>query len=127
MARKQTPTLTEAELKIMRVLWEHKDSTVNDVMDKLPEENSLAYNTVLTTLRILEQKGYLKHSKQGRAHLFTPLVTKNQARQTAVKQMVSSFFNDSPELLLLSLVENDNISQDDIDKLKRMIKDGEGN
>ena len=127
MARKQTPTLTVAELKLMRIIWEHDESTVSDVMEKLPKESNLAYNTVLTTLRILEQKGYLNHFKKGRAHVFSSVVTKSQARTTALRQMVSSFFNDSPELLLLSLIESEDVTSEDIDKLKRMIKDGEEN
>ncbi len=79
MARKQTPTLTEAELRLMRILWEHNDSTVSDVMEKLPKENKLAYNTVLTTLRILEQKGYLieliyNNRNQNRKAQFYPVM-----------------------------------------------------
>lgn len=124
MARKQTPTLTEAELRLMRVLWELKKATVSDVMKHLPGELDLAYNSVLTTLRILEQKGYLRHTKLGRAHLFSPIVSKSEARQNVVRHMVSNFFNDSPELLLLSLVENEEISPEELDRLKEMISKG---
>lgn len=126
MARKITPTLTEAELRVMRILWEHDESTVSEVLEKLPKGSNLAYNTILTTLRILEQKGYLKHEKKGRAHVFSSLLSKSQARKTALSQMVSSFFNDSPELLLLSLLENEDITPEDIDRLKEMIKEEDG-
>lgn len=126
MARKKTPTLTEAELRLMRILWETEEATVNEVMEKIPQDNALAYNSVLTTLRILETKGYLKHYKKGRAHVYSPVVSKNQARKNVVRHLVSNFFNDSPELLLLSIVENEDVSPEDIEKLKAMIdKEGE--
>lgn len=122
MARKQTPTLTEAELRLMKVLWDVKEASVTEVMEQLPEDLNLAYNSVLTTLRILETKGYLSHKKSGRAHIYYPLVTKKQTRSNVVKHMMSSFFNDSPELLLLSLFDNDDLTKEDINKLKEMIK-----
>ena len=127
MARKKTPTLTEAELRLMKVIWELKEATVSDVVENLPKNSNLAYNTVLTTMRILEDKGYLKHSKNGRAHVYSALVSKNQARQSVVSHMVKSFFNDSPELLLVSLIENENISKEDIDSLKELINKQSGN
>lgn len=122
MARKRTPTLTDAELRLMQIIWEKGEATVNDVLDALPEDQTLAYNSVLTIMRILETKGYLGHRKEGRAHVYLPLVTEKQARKKAVRHMVSNFFNNSPELLLLSLVENDEITPEEIEKLKEMIK-----
>jgi len=122
MARKATPTLTEGELRLMQVIWQLGEGTVNDVMQALPGRTGLAYNTVLTTLRILERKGYLSHDKAGRAHVYRPLVSRSQARHKAVRHMVQSFFNDSPEALLLNVLENEELSAEDLERLRKMIE-----
>jgi predicted transcriptional regulator len=122
MARKKTPTLTEAELRIMDVIWELGQATVGDVVAKLPGKGRLAYNTVLTTVRILEHKAYLGHVKEGRAHLYRPLVTRQQARRKAVRHMVSSFFNGSPEALMLSILQDENLTPEEADRLRKMIE-----
>ena len=70
MARKKSATLTEAELRLMDIVWEKGKATVGDVVEALPGRTPLAYNTVLTTMRILEQKGYLKHEENGRAYVY---------------------------------------------------------
>ncbi len=82
MARSQSATLTEAELRIMNVLWQKGSATVHEVMDGLPAEPVLAYNSVLTIIRILEKKGYLKHVKDGRAHIFVPQVDREESQST---------------------------------------------
>ncbi len=121
MARPKTPTLTDAELRVMDVVWRLGQASVNDVLAAFPLEGRPAYNTVLTTLRILESKGHLSHTKEGRAHLFRPLSSRNQARRQAVRHMVSCFFSDSPSLLLRSMLEEEDLSGDEIAELKRMI------
>ena len=121
MARKRTPTLTEAELRVMKVVWKQGTATVNDVTDALPAGKRLAYNTILTTMRILEKKGYLRREKAGRAHVYRPAVTKSQARTKAVRQMVQSFFDDSPEQLVLSVLENEKLTPEEIARLKTLI------
>ena len=84
MARKESPVLTEAELPLMDVIWARGTCTVSDVLEALPNDPPLAYNTVLTTLRILEEKGYLEHEKDGRAFVYKPRVPRDQARRSAV-------------------------------------------
>ena len=121
MARKMTPTLTEAELKLMDVVWKLGEATVNDVLIALPKEQSPAYNTVLTILRILEQKQYLGHEKSGRAHVYRPIVNRDQARQTAVRDMVSRFFNNSPEALMVNILSDEKISATELKRLNKMI------
>ncbi|MBU8933263.1 MAG: BlaI/MecI/CopY family transcriptional regulator [candidate division Zixibacteria bacterium] len=125
MARKKNPTLTEAELRLMKVVWEKDRATVSEVLASLPSSNELAYNTVLTTLRILEKKGYLRHEKDGRAHVFRPIVSRNQACQNAVRHMVKGFFNNSPEALMLSILEHEELDQPELDRLKQMIDNRE--
>ena len=125
MARKKTPTLTEAELRLMSIVWEMGEATVNDVMAALPQDKPLAYNTVLTTMRILEQKGYLRRAKEGRAHIYRPSVSRDQAQRQVVRHMVRSFFNNSPELLLLNVLENEKLSPEELARLKKMIESDE--
>jgi predicted transcriptional regulator len=124
MARHKTPTLTEAELRLMKIVWDHDQATVNDVVAALPAGNTLAYNTILTTMRILEQKGYLRREKVGRSHVYRPLVSRRQARTKAVRHMVSSFFDGSPEQLMLSVLENEQLTPQEITRLKKMIGKG---
>ncbi len=119
MARKQSPSLTEAELPIMEILWEKGSAAVTDVVAALP--GSTAYNTVLTTLRILERKGYVQHTKEGRAFVYHPVVERGEASRKAVRNLLKRFFNDSPELLILNVLEDEQIEQQELDRLKKLI------
>ena len=112
MARKKSPNLTEAELRLMDVLWEKGEATVSEVAAALPEELGLAYNTVLTTMRILEEKGFLRHTKakDSRAFVYRPVVGREEASRSAVRYLVSRFFRNSPELLVLNLLEDEELS-----------------
>ena len=121
MARPKSPTLTEAELRLMDVLWKKETATVNDVVAALPGTAPLAYSTVLTTLRILERKGYVSHEKEGRAYVYQPVVGREEARKSVVRYMMSRFFNNSPEALMLNIVENEAVDGDVLDRLKRMV------
>lgn len=125
MARKQTPTLTETELKIMKIVWEISQGSVNDVLEAWVDKPIPAYNTVLTMMRILERKGYLEHAKQGRAYVYRPLVNQTSARRKAVSHMVKSFFDGSPELLVLSLMEDSKLTPDEIGRIEKMFEEKE--
>jgi predicted transcriptional regulator len=125
MARKQSPTLTDAELRPMEVLWNRGPSTVAEVVDALPTDLGLSYSTVLTTLRILEQKGYVKHSKNGAAFVYRSIVDRTQAQKKAVHHVLNRFFEGSPELLVMNLIETDQIDSDDLQRLQKLIKDSE--
>ena len=121
MARPKSPTLTEAELRLMDVLWKKETATVSDVVAALPGAAPLAYSTVLTTLRILERKGYVSHQKEGRAYVYAPVVGREEARRNVVRYMMSRFFNNSPEALMLNILENEAVDGDVLDRLKRMV------
>lgn len=121
MARPKSPTLTEAELRLMDVLWKKEAATVSDVVAALPGSEPLAYSTVLTTLRILERKGYVSHEKEGRAYVYQPVVGREDARRSVVRYMMSRFFNNSPEALMLNILENESVDGDVLDRLKRMV------
>jgi predicted transcriptional regulator len=124
MARRPSPTLTDAELRPMEVLWERGPSTVAEVVNALPKKLGLSYSTVLTTLRILEQKGYLKHTKEGQAYVYDAIIDRNQARKKVLKHVLNRFFNDSPELLVLGLVEAEQIDAEDLQRIQRLINQG---
>jgi predicted transcriptional regulator len=120
MARNQSPTLTEAELPIMEILWEKGSAGVTDVVAGLPN-SSVVYNTVLTTLRILERKGYVRHTKEGRAFVYHPVVERGEASRKAVQNLVKRFFQNSPELLILNVLEDEQLDEIEIVRLKRLI------
>ncbi len=121
MPRKSSPTLTEAELQLMEIIWKHGEGTVADVVAALPPNSQLAYSTVLTTLRILERKGYLSHIQEGRAFIYKPVVDQKQARQSALKHLLSRFFNNSPELLVLNVMEQEELDLTELERLKKLV------
>jgi predicted transcriptional regulator len=121
MPPKRSITLTEAELRLMKILWRRGESGVGDLVAAMPEGTSLAYNSVLTTIRILEQKGYVEHRQDGRAFLYTPCVAEHEASQTEVRHMLQRFFGNSRERLLLSLLGDDEITAEELQRLKQAI------
>lgn len=123
MPRKKSPHLTDAELRLMEVLWDKGQATVSEVMEGLPKNVDLAYSTVLTTLRILENKGYLRHVKDGRAFVYRALVERSAAQESAVAHLVRRFFADSPELLVLNLIESKRISEKELARLRKRIQE----
>ncbi|GJM12377.1 MAG: transcriptional regulator [Pseudohongiella sp.] len=121
MARKASQTLTEGELRLMKVIWTLKTATVRDVVVELEKKGRVAYNTVQTMMRILEDKGYLSHEKSGRSFIYSPIVERHNARSAALKQLLENFFDDSPQSLLVNLIEDEELDASDIKKLKELI------
>ena len=124
MARKKSPTLTDAELRLMDVIWEKGSASAADVLSALPDAG-LAYTTVLNTLRILETKGYLSHTKDGKAFIYRPVVNRSQASRSAIRYLISRFFGNSPELLVSNLIEDEQLSKQDLRRLKKLIEESE--
>jgi predicted transcriptional regulator len=125
MPRKPSRELTEAELRLMKILWDNGRGTVGEIVGALDAEPTLAYNTVLTTLRILETKGYVQHKKEGRAFVYEPAVARDEASTGAVGHLLSRFFNNSPELLFASLLKDERIGRKELNRLKRLIAERE--
>lgn len=121
MPPRKSNTLTEAELRLMKLLWARGESAVADLVAALPEAESLAYTSVLTTIRILEQKGYVTHRQEGRAFLYSPAVAEQDASRSEVRHMMRRFFGDSRERLLLSVLGDDEIDPDELARLKQAI------
>ncbi len=125
MPPRASTTLTEAEHRLMKLLWQRGESSVGDLQAALPEGGALAYTSVLTTVRVLEAKGYVRHRKEGRAFLYTPIVPEGEARSSAVRQTLLRFFDNSREQLLLSLLGDGEIGPDELERLKRRIAEAE--
>jgi predicted transcriptional regulator len=121
MPPKKSITLTEAELRLMKMLWQRGESAVGELVAAMPEGSSLAYNSVLTTIRILEQKGYVHHRQEGRAFLYSPSIPEHEASKTEVRHIMQRFFGNSRERLLLSLLGDDEITADELRRLKDAI------
>ena len=125
MPRKKSPNLTEAELRLMDVIWEKGSATVAEVTEALPQDLNLAYNTVLTTLRILEKKGYLKHvkAKEGRAFVYRAVVSRDDASRSALRHLVRRFFGNSAEALVLNLLDDERLSEAELERIRARLKE----
>ena len=111
--------LGDRELDVMAVLWETGSGTVAEVRDRLPAD--LAYTTVLTILRNLEAKGFVRHDEEGKAHRYIPLVQRSTAGRGALGILLRKLFRGSPELLLTQLVEDQSLSDDELRRLKQVL------
>ena len=121
MPPRKSNTLTEAELRLMKILWRRGESAVTDLVAGLPDDEPLAYNSVLTTIRILEQKGYVDHRQEGRAFVYRPCVAEDEASRSEVKHILNRFFGNSRERLLLSLLGDEEITPGELDRLRAAI------
>jgi len=125
MPPKRSNTLTEAELRMMRILWARGEALVSDLVSAMPESAPLAYNSVLTTVRILEQKGYVEHRQEGRAFLYSPCVAEHDASRSEVRHVLHRFFGNSREQLMLSLLGDGEITSEELQRLKDAIAEAE--
>jgi predicted transcriptional regulator len=121
MPPRKSNTLTEAELRLMKMLWARGESAVSDLVAAIPQGETLAYTSVLTTVRILEQKGYVRHRQEGRAFLYSPCVEEQEASRSEIRNMMQRFFGNSRERLLLSLLGDDEIDPEELGRLKEAI------
>ena len=121
MPPSKSPTLTEAELRLMDVLWQKGPRTVQQVLDALPNKPALAYNSVLTTIRILERKGYVEHSKEGRAYVYAPRIERQEATRSEIGHLVNRFFKNSRELLVFNILEDRGLDAEEIRHLRELL------
>ena len=121
MARKRSPTLTDAESRLMNVLWKKERATVGEVVSALPRKHAVAYNTVQTMLRILEAKGYVAHDQVGRAFVYRPLAEQRTARRRALGHLIKALFDNSPSQVVLDVLHDERLGPGEIERLKRLI------
>jgi BlaI family transcriptional regulator, penicillinase repressor len=122
MARTRSPALTDAEARVMAVLWQRDTATVGDVVAALKKKRPVTYSTVQTMLRILEAKGYVTHDKVERAFVYRPVIDQRQARQRALRHLVSRLFDGSPSLLVLNVLEDEKIDPAERERLKKLVE-----
>ena len=123
MPRKKATMLTNAEHRIMEVIWARGSATVAEVVEALKGKD--AYTTILTLIRILKAKGYLSRRKEGRAHVFTPTVDRNTVARKAAHQLLSKFFAGSPSELVLSFLRDEELTPEELDQIKEKILNSE--
>lgn len=118
--RHRSRTLTEQELEIMKIVWEQERATVRDVYETILKRRKVAYTTVMTMMKILEQKGFLKKSQEERAYVYRPAQAKRQVIGAMVRDFINRVFNGSAEPLLVHLVEEHHLSQKDLEEIARL-------
>lgn len=123
MPRRRSPALTDAEARVMSVLWQRQTATVADVVAVLKKKKPVTYSTVQTILRILEDKGYVSHEKVARAFIYEARVDERQARRRALRHLVTRLFNGSPGELVLNVLEDEQIEPEEMSRLKKLIED----
>jgi predicted transcriptional regulator len=121
MPRRRTPGLTDAELRVIRVLWTRSRATVNEVIEQMGPGPTPAYNTVLTMLGILQRKGWVTREKEGRAHAYLAVVDRKEARRTALTQLLSRFFDNSPRELVLDLLGHERTDAEELRHVRALI------
>jgi predicted transcriptional regulator len=122
MPRKKSPVLTESELRLMDVLWEKGEGTVAQIAAALPARLDLAYNTVLTTMRILEAKGYVRHRRpEGRAFIYRPRVGRAEATRGAVRDLLRRFFGHSHEALVLNILQDGELGEQERQRIRELL------
>ncbi len=125
MPPRPSRTLTEAELRLMRLLWNMGECSVQDLVSAMPADAKLAYTSILTTIRILENKGYVVHRQAGRAFLYSSRIAEHQAQQTEVRHVMNRFFGDSRERLMLAILGDGEVKEDELERLKQLIAKAE--
>lgn len=111
---------TERELDVMNVLWQLGSGTVAEVQERIADE--LAYTTVLTIMRTLEEKGYARHEEEGRAYRYYALVNREAAGASAVKRLVRKLFSNSPEMLLTHLVSERDLTGEQLERMRELLE-----
>src|SRR6516165_7320611 len=115
--RRKSRTLTEQELEIMKIVWEQEHATVRDVYEALLKRRKVAYTTVMTMMKILEQKGFLKRSQEERAYVYRPAQPQRQVVGAMVREFVNRVFNGSAQPLLVHLVEEHHLAPKDLEEI----------
>lgn len=118
--------LTDVELELMTILWKITEGSVADVIEQLPPSRDLAYTSVSTILRILEQKGVLKTRKEGRGHVYTPILKKSDYETRTVRDVVDRVFQGTPIALVKQLLDSVDLKENELKELKELVKKWDG-
>ena len=121
LPKKEHRPLTDVELELMTILWRIKEGSVHDVIEQLAKDRSLAYTSVSTILRILEQKQVIESRKEGRGHIYYPIVSKTEYEASSVKRLVETVFDGAPTAMVKQLLNSSNLTQSDLKELKHFL------
>ncbi|MHC4542856.1 MAG: BlaI/MecI/CopY family transcriptional regulator [Planctomycetota bacterium] len=121
MTKRQLQAMSPAETEILRLVWQLNQATVQQVCDQLPPKRNIAYKTVQTLLRRLEDKGYLRHTIKGKAYVFSPAIKREDVVKRTVVDFLDRLFAGDPRPLMQFLAEDGRIDTDDIERLKKLI------
>ena len=121
--KKKKALLTEVELELMNILWQLGEGTVRDVLAHLASDRHLAYTSVATIIRILEQNNFVTSRKQGRTHIYTPVVPKEDYEARSLNHIVKKLFNNVPTSLVARLVDGQNLSQQELEEMKKILEE----
>jgi len=121
MGRTKEKLLTNLELKLMNIVWKLGEATVKDVKNALPRRKPLAYSTVLTVMRILERKGFVRHETDNRTYVYYPIVSRDEVVQSMLQNMANRLFDGSAELLMVNVLEKEDLSLEELRRLKQLI------
>ncbi|MEM7583277.1 MAG: BlaI/MecI/CopY family transcriptional regulator [Acidobacteriota bacterium] len=127
MARKKSPTLTDAELQVIRVLWRLGSCTVRELVQAQNRTPPLSYSSVATILKILHKKGHVRYETVGRSFRYFPVLDEEEAASDAVSYVVSRFFKNSSKQLVLNVLASEGIDSTELERLERLIESHEGN
>jgi len=122
MAKNKRPAMSPAETEILRLVWQSREATVQQVYDALPPNRKVTYVTVATLLRRLEEKGYLKHRVRGKAFVYAPAAKKEDVITRTISDLVERLFGGNPVPLLQHLAQHSGITDEDIERLKKLAK-----
>ena len=125
MRRRANRKLGDLELQILNVLWERGPSTVRAVLEALTTEPRPAYTTVLTIIRLMHEKGYLTRREHGRAHVYRARLRERRVKRGLLRDFIEGAFRGSAEALLLRLLEDETLSREELDRIKRLIEEKE--
>lgn len=125
MAGKPGNVLTNLELKLMKIVWSLGNATVRNVKNALPRRKPLAYSTVLTVMRILERKGFVRHESMDRTYVYYPIVTREQAVKAMVRNLTTRLFDGSAELLMVNILQKEKLTPEELRRLKKLIEEKE--
>ena len=125
MRRRSARRLGDLELQILNVLWERGPSTVREVLESLPTQPRPAYTTVLTMMRLMHEKGYLDRRERGRAHVYQARLREQRVKRGLLRDLVEGAFRGSTEAVVIRLLEDENLSGEDLDRIKKLIAERE--
>ena len=113
--------LTDVELEMMTILWKIEPCSVNQIIEQLPKSRDLAYTSVATIIRILEQKGFLTSTKESKYHIYSAVISKEEYEQNSLSHLIENVFDGSPSLLVKRLLNKKNISQKDLQDIQKIL------